>query len=1259
MRSNQIFNKSSRARKFLFRTGSGFGIALITISVFGGVLPFLITGTAHASPTPVALLDRGVHVVLDTGGIVGSTSQLTMSGCTAHFAPFTYQDSPKSTLFNETNIANFAKLSDSVAYGNQGGGIPGAAYPNLYPTIGDLNPAQVKYIFDHFNQTVQAIEFSDFNVGGVTGPKCSALRLVPVSDTEWRGALFYCPGCTENANRFITFTKNASQSATTETVGNFQYYVRTPDNTNSYGNRVDQSSNSSFVVDGSPGNTGNGNLPDCSASLTTYCVDRSTNPPQYVCGDGKKVALAQGPAACGTLTGGNSVDAQWKNILQIQLSNGDIYQRLKWDSSQFYFLWSSKDATRNQLSWSNAKNKDPDPIVADANGKKNCVPYIQIGNVPHANNVPFNFSGHDTAQLQQRINALPGWVNEFYDFTINPDPNTECQPINRQGKDHNGKDGNGPQTLNSPSDATTGATPLTWFFYDATSDSFKTLLQDGDSYEKPYLGTYVKDTRPGVTGSRYVFTGGTSTSCKWLLFPQSDPKSSTSFTVKWELRDNTCQDPNKYGSINVLALSVDQATFGSITDPTVGAATDNTPLKLDCQWSWNPFKLSWLICPIVDLAKLAVDALDKFIQGQLKVDVVAQFGSTEMEAAWSGFRTVAFSLLGLIGLVMILSQAFSFGPFDAYTIRKVLPRLVIAVIAISLSWQILQILVTISNDVGSGISGLISAPFSATGGTIGVGGSAGNNALGAIGLAGAAIALGALGLLSLAVTALLAVLVAFVTITFRNLFLMMLIIMAPLGIIFWILPGTQRAWKFWSSNLLSVLLAYPIIAGFITIGRVFAAVAVKNDPQGFVSEIMAFIAYFGPYFMLPAAFRLAGGIMATASGAINGRAEKGFAGLQKYRGGKFAENRGKLKAGNRFSDRNALSRGFNRTSAGLGTGVKGRFGLGARGSQAIDQARRSAMPDLMKSREFAAIMNNDDALMAATYDSAAEAEAALTAKWGDAARAQRAVAATQASIGFGRPQALAAAQQLVSTGTGYQTHVNAATGRTVTGMEDMVQTLARASGGNSNTAASLAGFANSETKKVGRADLAPSFGALNGLVQESIGGQSMPTQMAYDAATVRAARGMDAVTLLRGKPEEMRNLSTSLNNHLQEQWRRTQDNSLSANERGAAMDEVLQTTAQINQLDSQKTYGSQENQEIVNGLMNGSENVRRGTSGGFGPITPGNLNERMTEWITPPGRGPGGVTTPGVPNPSYDPTLRARYDQLSPPPRSPNDPNLP
>jgi hypothetical protein len=232
---------------------------------------------------------------------------------------------------------------------------------------------------------------------------------------------------------------------------------------------------------------------------------------------------------------------------------------------------------------------------------------------------------------------------------------------------------------------------------------------------------------------------------------------------------------------------------------------------------------------------------------------------------------------------MVIAHAAGVEVLDAYTIRKVLPRLIVAVMGISLSWYIMKWLVIFFNDLGDGIRALIYAPFHSLGAVKLGGGS--SFSLGLVGGA-AAIALGIVGMLSLAATGALAVLIGFSILIVRKLLIIFLILLAPIAIACYILPNTRKAWNLWSDTFIRLLMMFPIIAAFIAVGRVFAVTSSNGGGSGLgqtVNQLVAFVAYFAPYFLITFAFKLAGGAVATIGGLANDRSRGLFDRLRKNR----------------------------------------------------------------------------------------------------------------------------------------------------------------------------------------------------------------------------------------------------------------------------------------------------------------------------------------------------------------------------------------
>lgn len=272
--------------------------------------------------------------------------------------------------------------------------------------------------------------------------------------------------------------------------------------------------------------------------------------------------------------------------------------------------------------------------------------------------------------------------------------------------------------------------------------------------------------------------------------------------------------------------------------------------------------------------------------------------------------------------------------FDAYTVKKVLPRLFAAVILIQLSWFLFTGMIQITNMVAYGIEGLIYMPF---GGYQNLSlenilsGMAGGSQLGAFSAiaAGVGVGIGVLavgGVLATAAIALLGILIAVALLLFRQVAIVALLLIAPIALVAWILPGTEKWWKMWWESFSKLLILYPIILGFLAVGRALAAITVGVNPdtgafQAIDSLLMFLIVIaciFGPFYLIPKTFQLAGGVFQTLTGTINNTAKGGFDRLKNRRKQTMAKNWEATQSGIRFKGgddtnfRGRLNRGIQR-----------------------------------------------------------------------------------------------------------------------------------------------------------------------------------------------------------------------------------------------------------------------------------------------------------------------------------------------------------
>lgn len=215
----------------------------------------------------------------------------------------------------------------------------------------------------------------------------------------------------------------------------------------------------------------------------------------------------------------------------------------------------------------------------------------------------------------------------------------------------------------------------------------------------------------------------------------------------------------------------------------------------------NFTELNYWVCGAIKLLKDTAEGLDNAVLGMLKLDTDTLFNDSGTARtgnsyfiAWSAFRNIAYAILVIFALIMIASQILGLDMIDAYTLRKMLPRLIIATILIAISWDAMDFLFNLSNDATDAVRSIIAAPFHGLNVTIGatptnditlavliptfltVGTAAGIASLALLGVGGIAALIG---------TIVLAVFSAWVLLVARNVVADLLVIMSPIAMVLW------------------------------------------------------------------------------------------------------------------------------------------------------------------------------------------------------------------------------------------------------------------------------------------------------------------------------------------------------------------------------------------------------------------------------------------------------------------------------------------
>mgnify|MGYP001710927265 FL=1 len=231
--------------------------------------------------------------------------------------------------------------------------------------------------------------------------------------------------------------------------------------------------------------------------------------------------------------------------------------------------------------------------------------------------------------------------------------------------------------------------------------------------------------------------------------------------------------------------------------------------------------LGYLICPILEHATHFSDSMWGLFEGLLTVDPLTNDTDNSIYKTWTTLRDLANVILAIIFIVVIMSQISNVG-ISNYGIKKILPRLIIAAIAINVSYFLMQILVDIANIAGKSFDDFLSSQASMD--YTNVSGwekvmedivVSGGLALATIG--GAAIGIATVGgpaallfILLLIIPAILGLLAGVFALMFRSSVIPVLAIVSPIAIAAWVLPNTQKLFDKWKDMFSGLLFLYPL-----------------------------------------------------------------------------------------------------------------------------------------------------------------------------------------------------------------------------------------------------------------------------------------------------------------------------------------------------------------------------------------------------------------------------------------------------------------
>ena len=286
----------------------------------------------------------------------------------------------------------------------------------------------------------------------------------------------------------------------------------------------------------------------------------------------------------------------------------------------------------------------------------------------------------------------------------------------------------------------------------------------------------------------------------------------------------------------------------SSTDNSGEADTDlDSDARVDrCKKSMG--SLGWIVCPFMEKISEAVDWLYEKIEGILTIKPIEAKDGTPIYEIWKWCLTVANVVFIIFLLIVIYSQLTGWG-INNYGIKKVLPKLIVMVVLVNLSFLICSLLVDVSNIIGGSLRGVFQSAENAVLANAGTDVAAtsvtvsmadvytslvGGTVL-AIGVVAVAFETGAIWMLiPVVLGAIVAVATGLITIALRQAVVMLLVMVAPLAFVANIMPNTEQYFQKWKKLLERMLVFYPLFSLLFGASQLAGFAIIMSAKDGFM-----------------------------------------------------------------------------------------------------------------------------------------------------------------------------------------------------------------------------------------------------------------------------------------------------------------------------------------------------------------------------------------------------------------------------------------
>lgn len=303
-----------------------------------------------------------------------------------------------------------------------------------------------------------------------------------------------------------------------------------------------------------------------------------------------------------------------------------------------------------------------------------------------------------------------------------------------------------------------------------------------------------------------------------------------------------CNDGSTPTKVTVPGSTTTKLNCTGSSDSGAGAGNSDTTKKETCAIE----RVGWIVCPIIHAAAVISDKAFKILSDSfLRTDPQLVSNNSGTKVAWEIARNIANVMFIIAFLVIIISQITGMG-LNNYGIKRMIPRLLIAAIAVNISYYICQLAVDLTNVLGYEVQGTLKGVAESIGPSVfgnaqdftggqhetGIGdGLLTVIAVGALGAA-AVVWLTLPLLMSVILFILVTVATIIIVLLLRKAIIVLLIVLSPIAFVLYLLPNTERLFNKWMKMFTQILMVFPVVGLLFGAGQLASTIVLVSGSQG-------------------------------------------------------------------------------------------------------------------------------------------------------------------------------------------------------------------------------------------------------------------------------------------------------------------------------------------------------------------------------------------------------------------------------------------